>query len=286
MAKALKIFIILILLLSVGAVYLATTLFGKREAMKGRTQKLETAVADISSSLSKADEPYIHALDVTIDRNRLMAFDNMDSEIGKVKTLAGERFRELGTTYADLKKTTEDLEESRAELAQLRGEIERARQQIVQLNTTITERNADIARQRDQIESVEREKAGLQIQIDDLNNEIAKRDDELQDQRDKVLTLEQTISDMEAQLADGTVRPLPKGLYGHVVLVNKDWNFVILDIGSKAGLVQNAEMLVHRGDKLVGKIRISGVTRDLAIADVRSDWEQMQIRKGDFVAVQ
>lgn len=286
MAKALKIFIILILLLSIGALYLATTLFGKREAMKGRTQKLEAAVTDLGATLSRADEPYIRALNVTIDRNRLMAIENIDSEVGKVKTLAGERFRELGTTYADLKKTTEDLEDSRSELAQLRGEIERSRQQIVQLNNTITERAADIARQRDQIESVEREKAGLQIQIDDLNNEIAKKDDELQDQRDKVLTLEQTVTDMETQLSGDTVRPLPKGLYGHVVLVNKDWNFVILDIGSKSGLVPNAEMLVHRGDKLVGKVQISGVTRDLAIADVRSDWEQMQIRKGDFVAVQ
>ncbi len=287
MAKALKIFIVLLLLLSAGALFLATSLFGKREIIKSRTQKLENASAELATILSRADEPYISDLGVNLDRNRLMAPESMDAELGKLKTLAGERYRELGTTYADLKKTNDELAERRIELAQLRQDLERARQQVVQLNETISQRNADIAAQREQIEALDRDKANLQIQIDDLNNQIAKNEDDLQDQRDKILTLEQTVGDLEAQLGGpDVVRILPKGLHGRVVVVNKQWNFVILDIGSKAGLVPNAEMLVHRGDKLVGKVFINGVTRDLAIADIRSDWAQMQIREGDFVAVQ
>lgn len=287
MAKALKIFIILLLLLSIGALFLATTLFGKRESLKGRTQKMEKSVTELTASLSKADEPYIRDLGVTIDRNALMTFESMDKELAKLKTLAGERYRELGTTHADLKATQDELNEARTELAQLRNEIERNRQQIVQLNDTITQRNADIAGLRDQVDQMDRQKAELQIQIDDLNGQIAKNEDEMQDQRDKIITLEQTIGDLEAQLSGpDTIRPLPKGLHGEVVVANKDWNFVILNIGAKAGLVPRAEMLVHRGDKLIGKIQITGVTRDLAIADVRSDWSQMQIREGDSVAVQ
>ncbi|MBW7907604.1 MAG: hypothetical protein H3C50_01610 [Kiritimatiellae bacterium] len=287
MAKALKIFIVLLLLLSAGALFLATSLFGKREILKGRTQKLEKSAAELTASLSRADEPYIADLGVNLDRNKLMDLAGMDTELGKLKTLAGERYRELGTTYADLKKTNDELAERRIELAQLRQDLERARQDIVKLNETITQRNADIAAQREQIENLDRDKANLQIQIDDLNTQIAKNEDDLQDQRDKILTLEQTIGDLESQLGGpGVVRVLPKGLHGRVVVVNKQWNFVILDIGSKAGLVPNAEMLVHRGDKLVGKVFINGVTRDLAIADIRSDWAQMQIREGDFVAVQ
>ena len=90
----------------------------------------------------------------------------------------------------------------------------------------------------------------------------------------------------DTRVQPGALRALPKGLHGRVVVVNKDWNFVVLDIGSRAGLVPNAEMLVHRGDLLIGKVLVSGVTRDLAIADIRPEWQQMQIQEGDFVAVQ
>lgn len=294
MAKALKVFVILLLLLSAVALALSISLFTKRDVLKGRTQKLENSVAEIATLLNRGEEPFIRDLGVAVDRNRLMIYDNpdnpsdrMDSELAKVNTLAGERYRELGSTYADLKKTTDELAETRTELANTRQELEDARTQITQLNETISQRNAEIARQREQIDTLDREKAGLQVQIDDLNNQLAKLEDNLQDQRDKIVTLEQTITDLEAQLGGpGNLRALPKGLHGRIVVVNKDWNFVVLDIGSKSGLVPNAEMLVHRGDKLIGKVLISGVTRDLAIADIRADWLQASIREGDFVAVQ
>lgn len=287
MAKALKVFIVLLFLLSIVALVLASSLFGKREILKGRTQKLEAAQAELASLLSRGEEPFIRDLGVTVDRNRLMTYAEMDGEIANVRKLAGERYRELGTTYEELKKTSDELAVTRSELAQTRTDLENARAQIVQLNETVTQRNAEIARQRDQIDALDREKAGLQMQIDELNNQLAKYEDDMQDQRDKIVTLEQTIAELESQLGGpGSVRALPKGLHGRVLLVNKDWNFVVLDIGSKAGLVPNAEMLVHRGDQLVGKVLISGVTRELAIADIRSDWAQSQIKEGDFVAVQ
>ncbi len=294
MVKALKVFIVVLLLLSITALVLAVSLFGKREILKGRTQKLENAVAELAGAMSRGEEPFIRDLGVAVDRNRLMIYDNpenpadrMDTELNKVRTLAAERYRELGATYADLKKTSDDLAETRETLAQTRQELANAREEIAQLNQTLSQRNAEIARQRDQIDALDREKASLQIQIDDLNNQIAKMDDDIQDQKDKIVTLEQTITDLEAQLGGpGALRALPRGLHGRILVVNKDWNFVVLDIGSRVGLVPNAEMLVHRGDQLIGKVLVSGVMRDLAVADIRSDWLQTPIQEGDFVAVQ
>ena len=238
---------------------------------------------------AKAIEKIAKALS---DRNRLMIYDNaenpadrMDSEIAKVRTLATERYRELGVTYADLKKTTDELNDTRAQLAQTRQELAEAREEIVQLNNTITERNAEIARQRTQIETLDREKAEQQVQIDELNNQIATHEDTIVELRAEITGLNTQIADLEARLGDG-LRTLPRGLHGRVAVVNKEWNFVVLDIGSKAGLVANAEMLVHRGDQLVGKVYVSGVTRDLAIADIRGDWQHLPIQEGDSVAVQ
>lgn len=286
MAKALKVFVILLLVLSIASLVLGIQLFGKREILKGRTQKLEAAVASVVASLNAAKDPHIKEAGVTINATSLSTYETMDGEIRRLQGLAENRYTELDNTYADLKRTTDELNQTKDELAQTRGQLEQAQQQIVQLNDTVTQKNAEIARQTDQIGQLEQDKAGLQVQIDDLNNTVAKMEDEQQDLKDKITTLEQTVVELQNLTGENTGRPLPKGLHGRIVVVNKDWNFVILDLGSNDGLVPNAEMLVHRGDKLIGKVLISGVTRELAIADIKADWIQGQVKEGDFVAVQ
>lgn len=286
MAKALKVFVILLLVLSATALVLGISLFGKREILKGRTQKLEAAVTGVATALNAAKEPSIRELGVTIDPTALATLETTDGELTKLQKLAENRYLELDQTYADLKRTADELTATKDELAQTKGELDQARQTIVTLNDTITQRNAEIARQGEQIGQLEQDKAGLQVQIDGLNGEIARAQDEAQDLKDKIVTLEQTVTDLEAQLGQGNLKALPKGLHGQIVVVNRDWNFVVLDIGSRDGLVPNAEMLVHRGDQLLGKVLISGVTRELAIADINSDWLQGPVKEGDFVAVQ
>lgn len=286
MAKALKVFIVLLLLLSIASLTLGIILFGKREILKGRTQKLEAAAQQVTRTLSAAKEPFINDLGVALNAQNLATYETMDGELARVQKLVENRQLELENTYGDLKRTSDELTATKDELAQTQDQLEQARQQIVQLNETVTQRNAEIARQTEQIGQLEQDKAGLQVQIDDLHNTVAKMEDEQQDLRDKIVTLEQTVTDLEAQLGQGTVKALPKGLHGRVLVVNSDWNFVVLDIGSDSGLVPNAEMLVHRGEQLIGKVLISGVTRQLAIADINNAWLQTGLKEGDSVAVQ
>lgn len=286
MAKALKVFVILLLVLSVTALVLGVQLFGKREILKGRTQKLEAAVASVATALNAAKDPFIKEAGVTLNSTTLSTYESMDGELRRLQGLAENRYTELDNTYADLKRTSDELNVTKDELAQTKDQLDRAQQQIVQLNDTVTQKNAEIARQTEQIGQLEQDKAGLQVQIDDLNTTVARMEDEQQDLKDKITTLEQTVVELEGLTGEGSIKALPKGLHGKIVVVNKDWNFVILDLGSNDGLVPNAEMLVHRGDKLIGKVQISGVTRELSIADINADWVQGQVKEGDFVAVQ
>jgi len=286
MAKALKVFVILLLVLSVTALVLGIQLFGKREILKGRTQKLEAAVASVATALNAAKDPFIKEAGVTLNSTTLSTYESMDGELRRLQGLAENRYTELDNTYADLKRTSDELNVTKDELAQTKDQLDRAQQQIVQLNDTVTQKNAEIARQTEQIGQLEQDKAGLQVQIDDLNTTVARMEDEQQDLKDKITTLEQTVVELEGLTGEGSIKALPKGLHGKIVVVNKDWNFVILDLGSNDGLVPNAEMLVHRGDKLIGKVQISGVTRELSIADINADWVQGQVKEGDFVAVQ
>ena len=53
--------------------------------------------------------------------------------------------------------------------------------------------------------------------------------------------------------------------------------------GSEKNIQPDLEFLVHRGDQLIGKVKVANVVDSLAIADIMGDWELFPIKKNDDV---
>ena len=273
MAKALKPLIIVLLVLSLTSLILGIMLFSKREILKGRADKSVAAFQAVAQKL------HYDALDVT----KVASYKDMQGELDKLTTAADNQYEELQNTKSDLATRTTERDEARTELATTKKQLEQKEEEVLALNQKVAQKEAEIDQAKGTIEQLEQDKTSLQAQINDLNEKVAQAEDANRDLQDKIVTLDQTVKELEGQLGTGGRPPLPKGLSGKVLVVNKDWNFVILDIGSEKGLAPNAEMLVHREDKLVGKVLISAVSKSLAIAEIENDWQQSPLMEGDFV---
>ena len=79
-----------------------------------------------------------------------------------------------------------------------------------------------------------------------------------------------------------------QGLQGTVLAVNQAWNFVVLSLGDRQGVVPNAELLVQRGSQLLGKVRVTSVEPSTSIADilVRTVPRGLSVMPGDTVIYQ
>jgi septal ring factor EnvC (AmiA/AmiB activator) len=273
MGKLLKPLVIVLLVLSIVSLVLGIMLFSKREVLKGRTLKLEDAAANVAQKLHFEN----------FNSEQLKHYDQMDAPLQQLAVYADTQYEELQLTKDDLENTKADLARVQSELQGVKTELANTQQQVEQLQTDIENKEVELAQAYTQVDQLEQDKESLQIEIDDLNNKLVQAEDETRDLQDQVATLEQTISNMEIELGDRPTQTLPKGLTGRILVVNPYWNFVILDIGSEAGLAPNAEMLVHRDDRLIGKVRISSVEEDMAVAEILNDWEQVPIREGDYV---
>ena len=97
------------------------------------------------------------------------------------------------------------------------------------------------------------------------------------------------IEKLGAELARYTGAPvkvaLPRTLQGKVTAVDAQFDFVVLDIGESEGAREHGELLVSRGEKLIGKLRILDVKKDHSIANILPDWKQGEIQTGDLVIV-
>lgn len=277
MAKALKPIVAVLLLLCIAALVLGFQLFGQREVLKGRTQKMEQALGTIAKNI-RYDAFSVSSL-AAADSDQLTT---IQTPLNQLAAAAQVQYDDLQNTKQDLETVRQDLSTTKDQLARTQSDLDRVTAQVDTLNAAITEKNNQLTQQETRIDGLEQEKVTLQIQIDDLNNQIVQSEDELRDAQDKIVTLEQTVSQLENELGYNT-KILPKGLTGRILFVNKDWNFVVIDLGSDDGLVANAEMLVHRKDALIGKITISGIARKMAIAELQPDWAQAAVKEGDFV---
>ena len=78
---------------------------------------------------------------------------------------------------------------------------------------------------------------------------------------------------------------LPQNLHGTVTAVDAQFDFVVLDIGESQGAREHGELIVSRGEKLIGKLRILDVKKDHSIANIIPNWKQGEIQTGDLVIV-
>ncbi len=277
MAKALTSVVIILLLLSIGSLFLGYQLFGKREILKGRVQQTEQTLGRIASNIGyegfrvgalAADDPE-GLTRMTAPLNQLAA-----ATLVQYTELQDAR-QDLETVPQDLNSLGDEHDRASPDLDKERNESESFRNQAEQARSQLASKDAEISR-------LQEKDTRLNIQIQDLNNEMAQTEDELRDAQDKIITLEETVKLMEVELggAGGIVR---EGLTGRVLHVNRDWNFVVIDLGTKNGLAPKTEMLIHRGENLVGKVIVSNLSQDMAIAELQNDWSQTSVMEGDYV---
>ena len=101
-----------------------------------------------------------------------------------------------------------------------------------------------------------------------LDAEVAKG----KDNEEKVADLKKEKQRWESQFKKA-------GIQGRVLAVNSGWNFAVLSVGDKQGVVVNATLLVVRGNEPIARLRVTSVEPSTSIADVLPG----TVRKGTAV---
>ncbi len=213
------------------------------------------------------------------------------------ENIDGRKFEkgEKEKALADLSDTKDKLASTSTKLANTEADLAAANTKLVDAEAAKVAITKDLEKARDEKKVAQQELArweGLQTTPDKVKEVIAnlkKSQDTVSVLEEEKKILSRTIKRLEHQIAIliGTNEDyevlLPPGLKGVVKVVDPKWDFVVLDIGNKQGVLQNGIMLVHRDSKLVGKVKILNVMEDRCIANVMPGWKLTDIQEGDQV---
>ena len=197
--------------------------------------------------------------------------------------------REAELTTANKKATAAEQEKSSAQAelskaqygkAELATKLQASEDQVADLQKRIAEATiaagaegeggspkelkAQLEESRKGFQAAEREKIGLE--------------EKLKAARDRLAAMEEEKKLRESKNSRAGVR-------GTVLAVNQAYNFVVLGIGERQGVVPNSELLVLRNGALIGKVRISSVEPTTSIGDIitNSLARGVQLQPGDTV---
>jgi flagellar biosynthesis chaperone FliJ len=236
MGKFLVILAILLTAISAGLGYLNQVKFAQ---VKQRAVDAETSFSQTKAQLTKAQDDLKTAsqnLASTVTEK-----DQLTSRLSGVQT-------DLEKTKAQMAQLTNDRTSLEAQISQLTADLQAKAQELEQKTTPGAANPAEGGTDQ-------------QAQLAEQQTLISKLQGDLDSARFQLATLHKEKEDRAQQ-------KMRNGLSGRVLAVNPAWNFVVLSLGDKNGVVNNAELLVKRGSQYIGKVRVTSVEPSTSIADI------------------
>lgn len=134
------------------------------------------------------------------------------------------------------------------------------------------------------IVDLEAELAEAKTELADVEKRAADLQTKVADQAILIAELNTKINRMSPGREGGVVEKFEvnPNLKGHVVQVNRDWNFVILDLGEEE-VYENLPLLVSRNDEFMGKIFVTKVAKNISVAEIDASLVKGEISAGDMV---
>ena len=209
---------------------------------------------------------------------------------------------QLVTVGEEKKKVEEDLgsmtklkEDTESELAREKERARTLEEEIVterrakdELAQNLAEKEKDVERLNSSLEGSQKEAEGLTASIEKLKEENKVIQEDLAQLR---FAKEQLEENMQELVAGGVgLKPVvvkPKAdIEGQVLVVNKEFNFVVTNLGRRSTIEPGMILTIIRDSNTIGKVKVEEVYDTMSSAAILPEYKQAGIKEDDHVRYQ
>ncbi len=165
-------------------------------------------------------------------------------------------------TSADLSLTNEAIKRQESQIANLQKEIEAAQVKKKEIDLVVLELD---------VKNVEELESNIQMQKDMLanrQNELQAAMAELETKKQDTLIAENAVRELQQERIDHAKNVALNGLEATVIAVNREWGFVMVNVGKALGVAADASLLVKRGGERIARLRITDISEEVLMAEI------------------
>lgn len=189
-----------------------------------------------------------------------------------------------------------DLTRTKDELAQNLQQLEEERKAKDVLVKSVDERQREIDRLAKEMEQFRAERLSLTQQVaqlqqerDSLQGKVGELEQAKTELDTKVTELSQHPSvELDRVVISGSGSPTASfsgtELRGQVLVVNRDYDFIVMNLGRNHGLNIGQEFQVIRGSDVLARVKVEKVYDELSAAAILPNSDKDAIREGDAVS--
>jgi len=200
----------------------------------------------------------------------------------------------IDTLSSSLEQETKAKQEALDQVQQLKTDLQQQKGLRADLETKLeqTQKNAEKAHQA-QLKEIESKKAQLEAKIKDLEAQGQQTQAQSQAQAQGVelgtIVVGPEASSVSGQTTSSLSVEQPKekavtsSLEGKVLVVNKDYNFAVINLGSKDGVNAGDVFALYHNNKYIGDIKVEKIHESMSAADFTSASTKDAVSEGDRV---
>ena len=225
-----------------------------------------------------------------------------ERELSVVKTQKEEVEQELEEVKAAKEKAETELTQAKTQVEQALAQVAEERKAKETLAKSVEDRQKEVDRLAKDMEQFKTERQTFQDQVAKLKGDQEKLQKQLTDLEEAKADLERKVLEFSKHPnveldkvvvtgggPDGAAGDLSAttgggGLQGKVVVVNREYDFIVMNLGKNQGLAIGQEFQILRGQQVLGKVRVEKLYDELSAASILPESNKDAIREGDVVA--
>lgn len=203
----------------------------------------------------------------------------------------------IETKLEDSKKMVAQLEiqlrESKSQIEFLSSELQREKKLNQETTTQLEQLKIDLDEQRkakadaeQKLSDNQQELKKLQAQlknVEDKKNELENKIKEIEEAKAQKVELGTIVVGQQEPLVGAKTKTTAASLEGKILVINKDYNFAVINLGSKDGVNIDDIFSIYHKNKYIGDIKIEKVHDSMSAANFLSPGIKDKVREGDKV---
>lgn len=261
MSRTFKIILILLVMASVVSASLAVVAFIGKEREYIKRLLLEDKLAATLKDKRR--------LEKEIDSNK-KAKEEIEVKIEEMEEDVGELLLQIKDEKAKSEAAVKDLTAKEEEVVKLKKELEKERKEKLSISKKLDDLEFDYQRGKADAARLKSEKTRLEKKLSDLKESSVDLD-----------TI--VVKSQEKTTAPGPVEQYKEMLRGRVLVVNKEYGFIVADLGQGDGVEQGMVFKVMDGNVFLGKVEINKIYDTMSSASVLPGGKVRDMKKGNFI---
>ena len=224
------------------------------------------------------------------------AKQQLESQLAQVKEQFAQTMKQLTEERQANEQLVKTAGERQQQLEQMTKDLEHTRAERLSLTEQLAQLNAEREGLQQQLGELQRVKQQLKEQIVQLSEHPTV-------ELDKVVVTKapppnpanvpsapqagQMSQPNPAASPEAVSSPVSSShaspLEGQVIVVNREYDFIVMNLGSNQGLTVGQEFQIVRGEQVLGRAKVEKVYDDLSAAAILPESKKDAIREGDVV---